>query len=326
VANEVVTDPVEVPTTPGDFDRDTAVHRRGVADAGAVAGSAEDSDAGATLLGGEVAPPDATLFDAEVSPVWRAGRGPHGGYLAAMLLRALTDTVADPARAPRSLTVHYARAPQPGPVTIRTVVERAGRSLSTLSARMEQNGQLMALALAAFSVPWSATEIDDLPLPDVAPPDPERTPVQQVHPAMPRFLLNLILQPRIGGRPFAGSTAPMEVGAWLGLPGPRALDAPALALFSDSLFSPPFVRMPEPAITPTIDLTIHFRRPINAELDPDLAPSLHELCFARFTSTVVHEGFFEEDGVIWAADGTVLAQSRQLALVLPFDPATVAQS
>ena len=31
---------------------------------------------------------------------WRAGRGPHGGYLAAMLLRSLTETVADPARAP----------------------------------------------------------------------------------------------------------------------------------------------------------------------------------------------------------------------------------
>ena len=57
-------------------------------------------------------------FAADVSPDWRAGRGPHGGYLAAMLLRALIETVADPLRAPRSLTIHYARAPQPGAVTI----------------------------------------------------------------------------------------------------------------------------------------------------------------------------------------------------------------
>ena len=71
-------------------------------------------------------------FAAEVSPDWRAGRGPHGGYLAAMLLRALIETVADPLRAPRSLTIHYARAPEPGPVTIATTIERAGRSLSTL--------------------------------------------------------------------------------------------------------------------------------------------------------------------------------------------------
>ncbi len=80
------------------------------------------------------------MFAAKVSPDWRAGRGPHGGYLAAMLLRALIETVADAARAPRSLTIHYPRAPQPGPVSIHTVIERAGRSLSTLSARMEQDG------------------------------------------------------------------------------------------------------------------------------------------------------------------------------------------
>ena len=40
------------------------------------------------------APPPPS-FQADVVPGWRAGRGPHGGYLAAMLLRALTETVAD---------------------------------------------------------------------------------------------------------------------------------------------------------------------------------------------------------------------------------------
>jgi acyl-CoA thioesterase len=286
----------EAGATPGDFDRDTAVRRRDTAETGAA------------------------VFDAEVSGAWRAGRGPHGGYLAAMVLRALAETVADPRRAPRSLTIHYARAPQPGPAQIAVVHERRGRSLSTLSARMEQDGRLMALALAAFSVPWSAPEIAELPLPEVAAPDPDRTPVAPLHPAMPPFLSNLILQWRIGGLPFSGSPAPMEVGAWLGLPGSRPLDAPALALFSDALFSPPFVRLTEPTITPTIDLTIHFRRSLADEFLLTLEPGLRDLCFARFRSTVVHDGFFEEDGVIWAADGTVLAQSRQLAIVLPFDP------
>jgi hypothetical protein len=32
---------------------------------------------------------------------------------------------------------------------------------------------------------------------------------------------------------------------------------------------------------------------------------------------VIHEGFFELDGVIWAGDGTVLAHSRQLAILMP---------
>jgi hypothetical protein len=37
---------------------------------------------------------------------------------------------------------------------------------------------------------------------------------------------------------------------------------------------------------------------------------------AEFRTTVIHEGYFEEDGRIWAADGTLLAHSRQLALLV----------
>ena len=257
------------------------------------------------------------LFAAEVSPDWRAGRGPHGGYLAAMLLRALIETVADAARvggrAPRSLSIHYARAPDPGPVSIRTTIERAGRSLSTLSARMEQDGSLVALVLAAFSVPWSAPELRDLEMPDVAPAEPEREAGTLRAYGAPPFTSHLILQPRIGALPFTGSEQPMEIGGWLGLAEPRPVDALSLAFFSDALFSPPFIRFTEPATSPTVDLTIHFRTslPRLGDTDPD------ELCLARFRTGLLHEGFFEEDGVIWAADGTVLIQSRQLAIVLP---------
>jgi acyl-coenzyme A thioesterase PaaI-like protein len=273
------------------------------------------------------------VLAADVSPDWRAGRGPHGGYLAAMLLRALLVTVDDAARAPRSLTIHYARAPLPGPVSIRTTIERAGRSLSTLSARIEQDGTLVALALAAFSVPWPAPEVFDLPMPDVAPPDPLRQSGKLLFKGAPPFTQHLVLQPRIGVVPFQGASEPMEVGAWLGLAEPRPLDALSLAFLSDAMFSPPFIRIDGPATSPTIDLTIHFRAALptydvaggasgsvageaaaqadEAERDPD------ELCFARFRSGRVHEGFFEEDGVIWGADGSLLAQSRQLAILMP---------
>jgi acyl-CoA thioesterase len=273
------------------FDRDTAVRL--------LSRSQDGPRAGAELA-------------ATVSPDWRAGRGPHGGYLAAMLLRALVETIDDPARAPRSLTIHYARAPLPGPVAIAVTIERAGRSLSTLSARMEQDGTLVALALAAFSVPWPAPEIAELAMPEVAPPDPERKPLAPFEGA-PAFTRQIVLQPRIGARPFTGSDAPMEVGAWLGLAQPRPIDTLSLAFFTDAVFSPPFVRLTEPSTTPTIDLTIHFRTPMPRVADPD--PD--ELCFARFRSGLIQEGFFEEDGVIWARDGTVLAQSRQLGIVMP---------
>ena len=110
-----------------------------------------------------------------------------------------------------------------------------------------------------------------------------------------------------------GFEGPMTFTAWVGLAQPRELDALSLAFFSDALLPAVFMRLTEPSVVPTVDLTVHFRAalPRSAERDPE------ELCLARMQSRVIHEGFFEEDGVIWAPDGQVLAQSRQLGLVLP---------
>jgi acyl-CoA thioesterase len=275
---------------PGRFERDTAV-------------VAQD--------GPEGGPP--RRFGARVSTDWQAGRGPHGGYLAAIILRALALTVAEPERAPRSLTIHFARAPRPGAVQISTVVERAGRSLSTLSAQMEQDGKLIALALAAFSVRWSGPELSDIPMPAVAPPDPGREPSTVTQRGGPEFMRFVTLQPRFGGRPFSGADQPMELGGWIGLAEPRPLDALALAFFTDALIPAPFMRVTEPIAAPTIDLTIHLREPTPRTSDP----AAHELVLARVRGGVLHDGFFDEDVVIWAGDGTVLAQSRQLAILMP---------
>ncbi len=276
------------PGSHGKFDEDTAVSLR------------ETSGAQST-------------FAAEVSPDWRAGRGPHGGYLAAMLLRALMATVAEPLRAPRSLTIHYASPPEPGPVSIRTVIERAGRSLSTLSARMEQEGRLTALVLGAFSVPWRGPEISDVPMPAVDGPDDTRKPGTLFEQGAPPFTRLITLQPRFGGMPFSGTEQPMELGGWLGLAEPRPVDPLSLAFFTDALVPAPFMRLPEPNAAPTIDLTVHFRVPTPRGALPDP----RELCLVRVRGGVIREGFFEEDTVIWARDGTVLAHSRQLALLLP---------
>jgi acyl-CoA thioesterase len=278
------------------FDRHTAVKR--------VEGGAND---------GAQDPRDA-LFSADIAPGWRAGRGPHGGYLAAILLRALTAAVDDPARAPRSLTIHYASAPETGPVEIRTTMERQGRSLSTLSARMEQAGRVTALALAAFSAPWEAPGANELPMPELAGPDAERRSTPKLFKGAPEFTRQLVMQPRVGAVPFAGSGAPMRIGGWIGLPEPRPVDAFSLALFCDAWFPPSFIALDAPAISPTVDLTIHFRQSIS-ECDRD--PS--DLCLSVFDTRLLHDGLFEEDGVIWAPDGAVLAQSRQLGIIMPTD-------
>jgi acyl-CoA thioesterase len=290
------------------FDRDTAVRR--------IEGATAD---GAQSDNGTRPPTVEALFAADIAPGWRAGRGPHGGYLAAILLRALIAAVDDPpigrsASTPRSLTIHYAASPELGPVEIHASVERAGRSLSTLSARMEQNGRVIALALAAFSVPWRAPSANELPMPELGAPDAERRSTPGLFKGAPEFTKQLVMQPRVGAIPFAGSGAPMRVGGWTGLPEPRPVDALALALFCDAWFPPSFIALDSPAVSPTIDLTIHFRQPITAcDCDPA------SLCLGVFETRLLHDGLFEEDGVIWAPDGAVLAQSRQLGIIMPTD-------
>jgi acyl-CoA thioesterase len=61
------------------------------------------------------------------------------------------------------------------------------------------------------------------------------------------------------------------------------------------------------APAPTIDLTVHFRAPL---------PVADGLLLGRFNNRLVRDGFFEEDGELWAADGTLVAQSRQLGLLI----------
>jgi acyl-CoA thioesterase len=276
-----------------------------------------DRDTAVSRLDGETnhdAQNPKASFAANIASGWRAGRGPHGGYLAAMLLRALIEAVDDTSRTPRSLTIHYTRAPEPGPIEIHTNLERQGRSLSTLSARMQQGGKATALALAAFSVPWEAPGANELPMPELAPPDAERRSTPKLFKGAPEFTRQLVMQPRVGAIPFAGSGAPMRVGGWTGLPEERSVDAPALALFCDAWFPPSFIALDSPAISPTVDLTIHFRQSIS-----DCACDPTALCLCVFDTRLLHDGLFEEDGVIWAPDGTVLAQSRQLGIIMPTD-------
>jgi acyl-CoA thioesterase len=247
------------------------------------------------------------VYEGEIRGGWRTPRGPLGGYVMAIVLHALEETVADPARLARSCTMHFLRPPQAGPVTVRTTVERAGRTLTSLSGRLEQNGKLMGLALAAFSTAWESPLLDETQMPDV---DPARGRTSEPRgvPAVapPPFVDRMMFQHRFGP-PLFSSADRAEVGGWLGLREERPLDAPAVAVLSDAWFPAPWTRLSAPAPAPTIDLTIYLRAPL---------PIGDPLLLGRFRTHLVRDGFFEEDGELWTPDGTLVAQSRQLALLI----------
>jgi hypothetical protein len=114
------------------------------------------------------------------------------------------------------------------------------------------------------------------------------------------------MQPRFGEPAFSGS-AHGVVGGWLGLRERRPLDAAAIALLADAWFPAPWPRLAALAPAPTIDLTVHFRSPL---------PLPDSMLLGRFVNREVSDGFFDEDGELWTPDGTLVAQSRQLGLLL----------
>jgi acyl-CoA thioesterase len=237
----------------------------------------------------------------------------------------MVGELADPVREPRSLTCHYLRPPAAGPVRIDVTVERSGRATSTLTARLTNGGaasppvagaeddRVCVLGLAAFGVDVPApaayaTAPPDVPAPeDIAPVDNSRSGLSIVG----RFES----RPALGGRMFSGAGEAVT-GGWLRFADARATDAIALAMFADAWWPAPWVRLREPVAAPTIDLTVHFRAPRAA-----LALAPGDPVLGVFRSTTAADGFFEEDGELWTRDGVLLAQSRQLALLVPPDRA-----
>lgn len=243
-------------------------------------------------------------YEATVGEAWQIVHGPNGGYLAAIVLNALLHEVADPARSPRSLTVHFLRPPAEGPVRIDATIERQGRTLTSASARMSQDGKLLALALAAFSMPFNGPELVDVRLPDV--PLPEDLEDVDTRP-LPRHVQNFVYRHALGELFSGGSTG--EVAAWMRLLEPRALDPLLLTTLTDTAPPAVFTWMEGPNPAPTVDLTIHFRSPIPRDAAPE------DFYLGHFRTKLSREGFFEEDGAIYTRSGILLAQSRQLAIL-----------
>jgi acyl-CoA thioesterase len=251
-------------------------------------------------------------YEANLDRAWWVHRGPNGGYLAAIVLRALSEAVGDAVRAPRSLTVHYAAPPAEGALDIATVIERAGRSLTTCSARLTQDRKLIGLALGAFSTARPGPEFADVRPPDAPPPEESRVvEAPRDDPSIPAIAFrwdNRVVRGGMPGEP----TGEAVTTRWIRLPEGHVVDGLVAAAITDAAVPAVFGRVDEPIVVPTVDLTIHFRSSL-----PMPGAQADDYVLADFRTNVAAEGFLEEDGEIRSRDGVLLAQSRQLAAVLP---------
>jgi len=271
-----------------------------------------DRDTALTLV--ETRPNDGVVvFDGRIDAGWWIIAGPNGGYLNAILLRAMRNAVADPVREPRSQTTHFIARAKPGPVQLTVRVLRSGGSLSTVTTQLDQDGRLIAYSLAALGTPRMSEpppmSFQDASMPQVA--SPVECELVANDGPVAAFRDRFEQRPVFGlGEPAMEATA--TVGGWIRPSPGRAGDALMLATLSDAWRPAVFSKRPpgpQHRGVPTVELTVHYRAPaVAAAVPPD------GYYLVRFRTRVARDGYLEEDGEIWSEQGILLAQSRQLAL------------
>ena len=144
-------------------------------------------------------------------------------------------------------------------------------------------------------------------MPEVEPPSAREVPAGFPGRAEPpAFTGHITMETRFCEPMFSGAERAL-VGGWMGLRESRPIDALTVAVLSDAWFPAPWPRLRKLAPAPTIELTVHFRAPL---------PLPDSLLLGRFRTRHIEDGFFDEDGELWAPDGTLVARSRQLGLLV----------
>lgn len=248
------------------------------------------------------------LYAAQITDRWNIGAAPNGGYLAMIAARAMADMLPHPD--PVSSTTHYLSVALPGPAQVHVEILRSGRAHSSAIARLvqERDGKTREVlrTMATFADLSQMRGPTDLRL---AP--PELPPLEACFQGRSAGTFAAIAaQLDMWSAP--GTVSWMEGGerndepslrGYVRLRDGREPDALSLIFFADAFPPPAFnLRAVELGWLPTLELTVHVRaRP---------APGLLR---ASFETRALVEGYLEEDGQLWDAEGKLVAMSRQLA-------------
>jgi hypothetical protein len=252
------------------------------------------------------------VYDIDLSAGWTIISAVNGGYLLAVLGRALAHAL--PHDDPFTISAHYLTASQPGPAVVRTDVVRTGRTLSTGQASLFQYDD-QGREIERIRVLASYGDLDSLPddvrttaKPPAMPPveqcfGPEDgpTPVEGSSAITDRLMLKL--DPSTLGWALGAPSGKGEMRAWFGLADGRDPDPLSLLLAVDAL-PPTAFEIGLSGWVPTVELTVHVRsRPAPGPLRVSI------------TTRNLAGGFLEEDAEVWDSADRLVAQSRQLARV-----------
>jgi acyl-CoA thioesterase len=247
-------------------------------------------------------------FRAETDPGWNGTIAPNGGVLAALMVRAVEREHGSPDRPVRTISAHYLDRPEPGMVELTVQELRGGKRVAVYAISLTQNERLKVTGtiICSASRPHSLSRAATAPQ---APPAETIAPVQpDPRPGLPPVFAKLEIRPVFGGLPLSGAAEALT-GGWLSLLGDDApLDAARLTAMCDLWWPAIFPTLRTPDGAPTLQLTVYLR---------DTAGLDHAPVLARYETTTIADGHFEERAELWSANGRLLCESVQLALMLP---------
>jgi acyl-CoA thioesterase len=240
---------------------------------------------------------------------WCQGRGAYGGLLGAGILRALLADVGDKRRVPRTMTIHFSAPAAPGPLTLETRLERKGAAVATWSARALQDGGVVTLVSATFAAPRSnPLSYNDARAP-VLPPWRD-VPQLDAGDVAPVFTRLLEYWPALGYPPYSGAPE-ARLGGYLRIPGAGKVDAPLAIALLDAWPPAAVTRLTDPRGAASVDMTVHFFEDLPLESAEADEPHL-----VVVTSRQAGGGYAEELCELFAPDGRLIAQARQLVALL----------
>jgi acyl-CoA thioesterase len=244
-------------------------------------------------------------FAAELTDRWNGTAGAvNGGYMLAACVRALA--LGMPFPDPIVVSGFFLRPGLAGSATVRTSVIRSGRTTAFGESALSQDGKEVVRATAAFAKLGDADR-DGLVFLDGTPPALP-PPAECVGVPVGSFGLASIAE-RIEFRSaelpgwFRGQPSGRPASEfWTRFADGREADLLSLLLLVDST-APSVLELG--AGSTTIQLTVHLR-----------AHPAPGWLACRATTRFVSNGYHEEDFEVWDSTGTLVAQSRQLALIL----------
>jgi acyl-CoA thioesterase len=243
------------------------------------------------------------VFTGTVSENWLVNGNPNGGYLMALMTRAIlarNDNMRTPI-----VTANYIARCVPGPAQIRIEQISSTKQFHRFEARLFQEEKEKVRALATFALENNECVINRYETPPT-PLAPRESCV--LIPALPTYTLfeqlDVLLDPACAGWMQNRLVDRSENKGWIRFKYGNEYDLLSLLLIADSL--PPAVMATHGIVAwvPTIELSVNIRNLPQSEW-------LNCCLRTRFITC----GLLEADGEIWDEAGNLIAISRQIAQV-----------